>query len=257
MGSRYEVYVVGMRVEDFIGIKPCGEAYETEPCSSKKYILFCFVPIWRTNKRKFTITLYKTGGWCGSGYTTASFGHMKIKEVDDFGPATHKPKYRTPIAIEDAYLDVDEGICFEKLSKYKNDKYDEENDYDDYDEYDYDVKNNVFSYSLVGGDEYYPRGFINVNMGLFEECKRSFKKRPVWIFTGESATGKSTLAYYLKEAKVVFETDAVEGGVPSDLIWADVIVIGNKYKVSVSDILKHLPDETEPIIVNFSRGDNE
>lgn len=246
--GRSHIYVVGMRVEKFIGVEASNDEMEcdTKECNSDKYILFCSAR-WPYNK-KFTITLYREGGWCMSGYTTASWGLMKIKEVDSFGPFTHLPKDKTEIILENAYYDLEtQSICFEKTEPK-----------DENDEYVYqeaDVYNNVFQYSKNGGDEYYPSGWVDVNMNLFKEGKRAFTDRPVWIFTGESATGKSTLGYYLGlNDKVVFETDSLKDGELPETIWADIIVIGNKHNITVQDIAPHLPEGTEIVTVNFMKG---
>ena len=245
--ERYDVSVVGMRVEKFIGTRAVTEgdaAYyncDTEECNDEKFILFCLVKL-PYGYKKFTITLFTDRGWCGSGYTTASWGNMKIKEVDDFGPFTHAPKDGKKIKLENTYFDYDEGLYFEKVTEPEDDWHDE------------DIHNNVFVLSKDGGDEYYPSGYVNVNMNLFTECKRAFEDRPVWIFFGKSATGKSTLAYYLSENKVVLETDSLEYGKLPDTIWADVIVVGNKYNITVQDIAPHLPERTEIVSVNFMKG---
>lgn len=253
---RSDVYVVGMRVEKFIGTQADTErddAYyhcDTEECNSDKFILFCSAKL-RYGYRKFTITLYEEGGWCYSGYTTASRGYMKVKEVNEFGPFTHMPKDNKPIKLENAYFDIEEGLCLEKVTVTHDDEDDED---DEYELYDADIRNNVFAYSKDGGDEYYPSGWVDVNMDLFEQGKRAFEDRPVWIFAGESATGKSTLAYYLRNDKVVLETDSLKDGKLPDKIWADVIVVGNKYNITVQDVAKHLPEGTEIVTVSFMKG---
>lgn len=259
MESRYDIHVVGMRAEKYIGVTAGDDEWEknTEPCNDEKYILFCIVRLPYKQCRKYTITLSTKEGWCYSGYTTASWGYMDIKEVDDFGPATHRPKDKLPIKIENAYFDQNRGLCFEKKLKDEEDEYSDEmyemTDGNGYSEA--DVINNVFSYSNIGGDEYYPSGWIHVNMDLFTEHKRAFQERPVWIFSGESATGKSTLAYYLRKDKEVFETDKLkEGEKLPELIWADIVVLGNKNKITVEDIASHLPKGTEVITVNFFKG---
>lgn len=253
--ERYDISVVGMRVEKFIGTRAVTEgddAYyncDTEECNDEKFILFCLVKSPYEYKKLFTITLFARRGWCGSGYTTASWGNMKIKEVDDFGPFTHAPKDGKKIKLENAYYDY--GLCFEKVTVPESDE-DDADGIDDW--HDEDIHNNVFVLSKDGGDKYYPSGYVNVNMNLFTECKRAFEDRPVWIFFGESAAGKSTLAYYLSENKVVFETDSLDDGKLPDTIWADIIVVGNKYNITVQDIAPHLPEGTEIISVNFMKG---
>lgn len=80
------------------------------------------------------------------------------------------------------------------------------------------------------------------------------KKRPVWILSGASGTGKSTFGYILnKEGRKVYETDSTKDGNLPEEIWADVIVIGNKWKnITVDEVKKHLPDDVNVIDVTFS-----
>lgn len=246
MGERFDIQVVGMRVEKCIGTCTGKNTFDVEPCNDKKYILFCIAKT-RFSDRKYTITLYQTEGWCGSGYCHASFGYMGIQEVDEFGTETHKTKNGLPIKMENTYFSFDDGLCFEKVTaEYDDDVYYEKEWADAY--------NNIFSYSRVGGDEYYPNGWIKVNEDLFEEYERTIKDRPVWIFSGESATGKSTLAYYLGKDKVVFETDGAPEGKLPETIWADIIVLGNKHEITIQDIASHLPEGTEIITVDFMKG---
>lgn len=246
--ERSDIYVVGMRMEKFIGVEAdSSTSYDTKPCNDEKCILFCIVKTPYGISKKCTITLSSKGGWCGSGYTTSTWGDMDIEEVDEFGPATHKPKDNLPIKMENAYYDNDiNNICFEKKTEVSE---------DEYRYWDSDVYNNVFKYSRIGGDAYYPCGWVDVNMDLFIECKeRSFEERPVWIFSGESGTGKSTLAYYLSKDKEVFETDSLKDDKLPETIWADIIVVGNKYKFGIPDIAEHIPKGTEIITVDFMKG---
>ena len=78
------------------------------------------------------------------------------------------------------------------------------------------------------------------------------EKRPVWIFAGGSGLGKSTIGRFLElQGKVIYETDS-DQKLPN-LIMADVIVAGNRNKsLTIDDICARLPDEVEPIFVEFS-----
>ena len=255
---RNSIYVVGMRIEKCISVEAASGSWdcETQPCNDEKYILFCVAELDHKQREKFTITLSNEGGWCGSGYCAATWGDMEIKEVEKFGPLTHRPKRGMPIQIENAYYKIYEGACFEKFANKEEYKNEERYSWCSYC-YDAEVVNNVFAYSPDGNDSYYPSGYALVNMDLFAPYERGFQKRPVWIFAGKSNTGKSTLAYYLDSTYKVFETDELEDGELPEFIWADIIVVGNKHELKVSDILPHLPEGTEAVIVNFSRGENE
>lgn len=91
-----------------------------------------------------------------------------------------------------------------------------------------------------------------VNTELFERTARAMPGRPVWIFTGASALGKSTIGMLLSSSgKEVYETDASDN-LP-EVIWADVIVSGRRRGgFPLEEIKKRLPDGVKPILVNFS-----
>lgn len=87
---------------------------------------------------------------------------------------------------------------------------------------------------------------------MFEKTARIMEKRPVWIFAGDSALGKSTLGRFLElQGKIVYETDS-DQRLPN-IIMADVIVAGNRNKsLTIEDICSRLPEGVEPIFVEFS-----
>lgn len=227
--GKNDIYVVGMRKEYFVDYGPGDSAFDESPFFNERYILFCtadnaFV--------KFTITLCTRRGWCGSGYTTASWGEMDVKRANHFGPATHLPKDHLKI----------EGITFEPQFNLVYDK-----NVDD------EIKTNVFQYDSDGYDPYYPTGGVWVNEELFNKIPRTLDKPPVWIFGGSSGSGKSTIAYMLGEDKRVYETDSAKDGQLPDIIWADVIIVGNKWKnINHEEVKKRLPNGCRPIDVSFT-----
>ncbi len=87
---------------------------------------------------------------------------------------------------------------------------------------------------------------------MFEKTPRIMEGRPVWIFAGDSALGKSTLGRFLElQGKIVYETDS-DQRLPH-VIMADVIVAGNRNKsLTIEDICSRLPEGVEPIFVEFS-----
>lgn len=94
--------------------------------------------------------------------------------------------------------------------------------------------------------------FLN---GMFvDECKsiRIKEKRPVWIFKGGSGLGKSYISSFCRDFKNIYETDCSES-LP-DVIYSDIIVLGNKYKFSEDEIKLRLFGECEVIIVDFNKG---
>lgn len=93
---------------------------------------------------------------------------------------------------------------------------------------------------------------MNLCEEMFEKTPRMMEKRPVWIFAGGSGLGKSTIGRFLElQGKVIYETDS-DQRLPN-MIMADVIVAGNRNKsLTIDDICARLPDEVEPIFVEFS-----
>ena len=116
-----------------------------------------------------------------------------------------------------------------------------------------DMENDIFQLEY-SNDYWYPSGSAKVNMDLFKEINRSKEKRPVWVFKGDSALGKSYLAGIIANSgreKSVYETDAHE---ELGDIHEDIVVIGNKYKHSVEDVESHILGEHEVILVDFSKA---
>lgn len=242
--AKYDVYVVGMREEKFVDEFPGEDQFDMEPDENTRWLLFCETC---NGAVKIIITLETAYSWCGSGWTTASLGKMHVDKVKTFGPATHLPKDRK-IKIDGALYDWTEGLTFGR-SNYKNTPF--------YGHYDYDdgIVNNVFEYSAEADDSYYPRGGVHINMEVFEKCKRTFPNRPIWIFYGESATGKSTLGNILsKDGKRVYETDSANNGQLPNTIWADIIIVGNKWKdITIDSVKKHLPKDSTIVNVAFNK----
>lgn len=245
----YDVYVVGMRKELFVDDVPGDDSFDEVPGENERHILFCTTAEGRI---KFTITLWTSYGWCGSGYTTASWGNLTCHNVyrNNYGPATHLPKDHKILLIGAKY-DASKGDINEALT-FDN-SVDVELDEDEY-PYEYDYKTNIFTVSFDGDDSYYPSGYSYVKEELFTELPRAMKKRPVWIFNGASGTGKSTFGCILGETNYeVYETDSAKDGNLPEEIWADMIVVGNKWKnITVDEVKKHLPDDVNAIDVTFS-----
>ena len=84
---------------------------------------------------------------------------------------------------------------------------------------------------------------------------RKKEKRPVWIFVGESALGKSYLSSVLVNGSnnTKYETDS-SPELPAE-INEDMIVVGNKYHFSLRDIRERIFGEHETIIVNFEKDE--
>ena len=155
-----------------------------------------------SNSKLWELHLYTEFGECGSGYTTAEWGKAEIKKVEQRGPATHLP-------IKDLEVELDPYNLSE------------------------DFECEAFTCSSVGGDEYYPCGSVSLNTGLFRKTGRGHNKPVVQVFTGGSNLGKSTIA--LSTSLKVYETDESET-LDSSLVYAQIVVIGNKYSFSTKDI---------------------
>ncbi|MEG2786415.1 MAG: hypothetical protein RR942_01250 [Romboutsia sp.] len=168
-----------------------------------------------TNK-KYEIEFTYEEGECGSGWCTASWAYMKVKEVNNFRGYTHKP-------ITKIYFNNFTG---------------EEEEFD----------GELVSFSEDGGDAYYPHGYYEINMNLFKSNERYKNKRPVWIFKGKSTVGKSFIAGNLKDLNV-YETDFMDH-LPRE-IEEDIIVLGNKYSFSIEEIDSKILGEHELHIVDF------
>jgi len=175
------------------------------------------------DKTKIEIELSQKRGMCYSGWTTASWGIIKINKVKHFHGITHFPKEK--LVIDDMLPD-------------SKDKYNE-------------IKNQVFSFFHIGENccDYYPEGEYKVNMDLFEASPRYKENRQVYIFTGPSGAGKSFLAHQLKDL-TVYETDSKDT-LPNSII-DNVVVIGNKYDFSVDDVKSRLFGNPDVHIVTFT-----
>ena len=203
--------IIGIRIEKYIGTTTQDHNcdFEEVPEELERVIIFL-----TKDKRKYKLTLYTETGQCYSGWTTASFGHADLIEVQNFECGfTHVPNEHAEV---------------ENLS---NNKY--------------------FGWDEDGGDEYYPSGGHHINMEYFVATGRQAEKPVIFIFTGPSAIGKSFIASKLKELEV-YETDSSDTlNIPKT---TNIVVLGGKYNYSIENIKEQfstLPVEFR--LVNFSK----
>ena len=108
-------------------------------------------------------------------------------------------------------------------------------------------------------EEHYNQAFdfdntsIVIKYQRFKKTRRLKEKRPVWIIKGQSGLGKSYLTSILfnNSRLTVYETDSNSS--LSDIIYEDIIVVGNKYSFSIEDIEKNICGEHESIIISFDK----
>ena len=108
--------------------------------------------------------------------------------------------------------------------------------------------------------EHYNKAFdfndttINIKYEQFKKTNRLKEKRPVWIVKGQSGLGKSYLIslIYNNSNLTIYETDS-NSALPN-IIFEDIIVIGNKYNFSIDEIEKNIYGQHESIIINFDKN---
>lgn len=214
--------IVGMKIEKYIdkGIKGHNCNFDYFDKEFERYIILGVLD----DNRKVEIILTKTEGECYSGWCVASWGNIEVREVRRF-----------------------EGYSFVPKEKIIIDDIDPNN-------YEEEYSNKLFYVSKDGGDEYYPCGSFSVAKELFKRTNRYKDSRPVWVFKGESNSGKSFLSSKLSRLKV-YETDSCP--YLPQVIVEDVIVLGNKYNFSINDIKNQIPGNFELTIVDFSIEKNK
>ncbi len=94
---------------------------------------------------------------------------------------------------------------------------------------------------------------VQIKMEKMVPTKRLKLKRPVWIFVGGSALGKSYISSLVANGSdhTKYETDS-SPELPQE-IYEDMIIVGNKYKFSLKEIKERICGEHETIVVNFEQ----
>lgn len=256
--DRGYIQVLGLAVEKYLTGRGYGDDEPRgEDVLAERYKLI--VKDLKT-KNKYVINLSQSYGTSYSGYYSASYGNMNIEKLEKDIPLSHIPT--EPIIITGFSINP-EDLSWHQQTIYKLDENgniarddrgealkrayanEDDNDYGD----GIRIENNVFSYSDLGGDMYYPSGGVSIKKELFTPLVRAMENRPVWIIEGASGTGKSTLASHL-QGLTVFETDSVNE-LP-ETIKADVVVLGNRSGFKRNDVTKRIFGQPNVEIISVS-----
>lgn len=231
--NNYKLKIIGLRVEKYVGTSVDGHNcdFTYTKIIKDKYVL-CVLDQYYNSK--YEITLWDEEGECGSGWCLASFGNIRIKQVNVFAGFSYVP------------INNGEFKCDDTLASFLNNS-----DSVNFDIWDNAIiKNTFFKFDSNGGCNYYPSGSVSVNMDMFKENgRKTFTKRPVWIFSGDSCLGKSYLGCKITD-KSVYETDS-NSELP-EVLYSSIIIIGNKYKFDVEDVKSRIFGDCEIINVNFN-----
>jgi len=164
------------------------------------------------NGKKYIQSIYLEEGMCYSGYCGSEWLHYSDpKEIEDFGTIHYIPKGNLEF-------------------------YDIVTDY----------SGNEFFTAYESNCQYYPSANLVINFENWEETGRQKLKRQIYVFIGASTLGKSFIAH--STSLKVFETDTEQlFGLDESY---DIIVAGNKHRITLEDIKNILPD-VELIKVKF------
>jgi len=246
-----QIQVVGLRIEKYVGTSVQGHncKFEESKKEFERHILFANIKNKDFEKKKLSIEFSITEGECYSGWCSSTEAEVKLELLDHHGGYTHVAK--NPIGMSLDVIWVNNGQKMALNWNYNGYDYKKsgENQSDESPGLEFrDYKCDLFHVSPYGGDSYYPQGFYTVNMKMFNETVRHRIKRPVWIFQGESTTGKDILAHKLKKLNI-FETDSVK--VLPDVIIEDVVVMGDQNDFQLEDVKKRLFGDVDVIVVDF------
>lgn len=212
----WKLKVVGVQETKYVDTRLDGHNcnFTETPTEFTKHIIYCKSLVFKNSYA--AIELYEREHECSSGWTSARTAYRDIKyNIDTIGPFTHIPK--KPIEIE---INTNEEC--------------------------HDESTSVYTYSEYGcGDEWYPTGSYQINMDLFEKTPRYKDKRVVYIFKGQSGVGKSYIASNLSNMDI-YETDSSDK-LP-DNIYANVVVLGNKYDYTIDDVKHRLFGEVNVVV---------
>jgi hypothetical protein len=215
--------ILGMRVITFQNNRLSGHncSFQNEKFQDDKYqivVLYGSVLV--------ELECSTTHGQCGSGWTTASWGNISYKILEEIGSLHY-----TPIEYSQISFDL--------------------NDIPSH------LEHNLFKYSEYGYDDYYPGGGFTIEMDAWRSTGRKPEKPMVHVFCGHSGTGKSTVASLTE--KTVIESDSFE---TSDAFIDSleitkpmgdaIIVVGGKHQIDLDTVTALLEEHNTVVKVNFS-----
>lgn len=192
----------GIRIHRFANTSGHSREESLEHFSDKKHELI-LANYQGENPEYWSLMGWTTHGMCGSGYTTASWGHIETKRLDMPGPMHYVSKKLLTLEW-------------------------------DFDRETSQTRNDIFAF-LEEGCQYYPHGKFEFEKDLqkdFHNTGRLPDKPMLHVFYGASALGKSTLSSLT--GKKCYETDAAYDieeffdDLPDNLEDC-ILVLGNKH----------------------------
>lgn len=240
-------YVIGMLQEVVHTMVPGDDNGMNDMVDGTMDVFHLYMRDWTTGDI-YDFSFWTDEGWCGSGYTTASWGCY------DFSKCENK---HIPMIFNYAYRRPDKTVLLD-LDSDGNPQVDETDNawgnivrvYDS-------AGNPIIEVNDDGGDEYYPCGGVSLYKSYWRRIRGTDEiRRKVFVFTGPSAIGKSYLVSKLAgDSDMFFDTD--EKGIIGDtVITATYIVIGQKRPYSLEDVIKHIYDRenTDIVVVNMEQS---
>lgn len=233
---RKKFYVIGMAQEVIMAQVPGEESWDMVDGTMDVYHLY--LKDLETNDI-YDFSFWTEDGWCGSGYTTATWGCYEFtKCVNKHVPMIFNYVYTKP--DKTVLLDIDDNgrlaIDLDVCDSFGNP---------------------IISVDYDGGDSYYPCGGIGFDETYFRKVRGTDEvRRKVFIFTGPSGIGKSYLTANLIGGNDydLFDTDEQEIK-DNTTITATYIVIGQKRPYPIDDVVKHVYDheDTDVVVVNMEK----
>lgn len=218
---------------EFIGIHEFKYVDQTESFGSKEVSRYYIYLSAMSDgyKQVYQLIGYKSFQDCQSSYILSSYGWLS--EITPFNKPLPPLHYTLKNGVNSLVRLIKRKPDFESHEKTR-DYNNPENVYPYVNPLDvYRLQNTddvvIMNCSHYGSDTYgyYPEGYCLININVLAPSCRTKKKRPIYIFKGESGIGKSFIASHLNLLDT-YETD-LSPHIPDNISDYHVIVIGNKY----------------------------